>query len=168
MPRRRYRRSSNRTPRRRTAWTGFSQDPVVLGPGGQGVSNLLGHLPDATVNPLYRQGLTLLRIVGSLRLNSTDATLSAEGHFGFIMSDGDAFASLTLPDPAVDHEAPWMHWDRRVFLPPSDSQQHLALDIRVKRKMKGNDDTCLLIVDNDDAAQSIEYAFGFRLLLQLP
>jgi len=109
-----------------------------------------------------------MRILGTLRINSTDATFSAEGAFGLIMVDGDAFAAGGLPDPLLDPDAPWMYWDRRVFLPPSDSQQHLRIDIRARRVWRGNDAELLLIIDNDDATQSLEFAFGFRILLALP
>ncbi len=101
-------------------------------------------------------------------MNSTDANLSCEASFGFIMMDEDARSSGAFPDPLNDPEAPWMYWGRRVLLPASDSQQHLELDIKAKRKMYGNDDGMQFIIDNDDPAQSLEWAIGFRLLIALP
>ena len=166
--RRRRSRSFSRAPRRRTAWTGRTIDPAIVAAGGQNVNDILTGLPDATENPIGRYGLTIMRIVGSLRINSTDVALSTECGFGFIMVDGDASAASAFPEPTVDEEAPWLHWDRRVVLPPSDSQQHLKLDIRARRRMGGNDISLFFIINNDDATQSLEYALGVRVLLALP
>ena len=172
MPKRSYRsRSSQRSaPRRKTTWIGQTYDPATLAPGGQSFIDCGGdQLEDNTETPIGRAGLTRLRIIATLRINSTDANLSAEMTFGFIMTDGDAFVASALPDPFTDPDAPWMHWDRRTVLPPSDSGQHLALDIRAKRVYRGgNDPTVALILQNDDAAQTIEFSFGFRMLLGLP
>jgi len=101
-------------------------------------------------------------------MNSTDATFSAEASFGFIMADSDAFLGNAVPDPLGDIDAPWMHWDRRVLLPASDSGQHIHLDIRARRRFHGNDTALLLIVQNDDAVQSFEFALGIRVLVALP
>jgi len=139
-----------------------------LAAGAQTGIQLSAALPDVATNPLARQGLTIMRILGTLRINSTDANLSAEGSFGFIMMDGDAFSGGTLPDPLLDPDAPWMYWDRRVFLPPSDSQQHLRIDIRARRAWRGNDMELVLILENDDSTQTLEFAFGFRILVALP
>ncbi len=125
-------------------------------------------LPDIVENPIGRQGLTIMRTFVSLRISSIDAEFSAECAFGLIMVDGDAFASSALPDPVLDVTAPWMYWDRRVVLPASDSGQHLALDVKAKRVFKGNDDTPAFIIDNDDAVQSLEFSFSFRMLLLKP
>jgi len=126
------------------------------------------HLPDVDENAIAKQGLTLLRSFITLRLNSVDALLSAESVFGFIMMDGDAVAAGAFPDPRTDVDAPWLYWDRRVLLPPSDSGQHLRIDIRAKRRFAGNDMNFMFILDNDDAAQSLEFVLAFRLLLGLP
>ena len=130
--------------------------------------NLTSALPDVDENPVGRQGITIVRMFATLRANSTDATLSAEGAFGFIMVDGDAGAALTFPDPRFDVEAPWLYWDRRTFLPASDSGQQLVIDSKAQRRFRGNDDSLRLIFDNDDPAQTIEFVLGWRLLLKLP
>ncbi len=100
-------------------------------------------------------------------MNSTDANLSAEVGYGLIVVDGDALSAGAIPDPIGDEQAPWVHQERRVLLPPSDSQQHLKVDTKVKRRFQGNDQSLILVIDNDDAAQGIEYAFGYRLLFAL-
>ncbi len=99
-PRRGYRNTSRRAPRRKTAWVGGLVDPATLGAGGQGITNLFLSLPDKVENPFGRTGLTVMRTYMTLRVNSTDATFSAEGVFGLVMVDGDAFAGGSVPDPA--------------------------------------------------------------------
>ncbi len=168
MPRPRARRYTARATRRRTAWFGAIFDPATIGATGQALLQLSAALPDVVANPIGRQGLTLIRTVGTLRANSTDAVLSAEGAFGFIMMDGDAFAAGSAPDPIDDPDAPWLHWDRRAFLPASDAHQHIHLDIKAKRRWRGNDMEFAFVFDNDDAAQSIEFTLGIRMLLALP
>jgi len=169
MPRRNSRRTfRSRGPRRKTAWFGGLTDPATLAPGLQSNVNLTTELPDTTENPIGKQGLTILRMFATLRINSTDANLSVEGSFGFIMVDGDAVAAAAFPDPFSDVEADWTFWDRRVFLPPSDAMQHMSIDSKAKRVFRGNDDNLMLIVQNDDAAQTLEFALGFRLLIGLP
>jgi len=168
MPRSRSRRRYSSAPRRKTAWMGGQTDPAVVAAQAQSFVNMTETLEDLTENPIGRQGLTLIRIVGSLRINSTHATNSVEASFGFIMVDGDAESTGSVPDPKTDFSAPWLHWDRRVFLPPSDSGQHIALDIRVARKFTGNNNDLVLVLDNDDATESFEFALGFRCLFKLP
>ncbi len=168
MPRASSRRSSRSTPRRKVAWMGGTTDPATVTAGAQTAVNLTSTLEDTTENPIGKRGLTIVRTHATLRINSTDASLSAEMSFGLIMMDGDAVAASAYPDPLQDPEASWLHWARRVLLPASDSQQHLELDIKAKRRFRGNDDNLMLILQNDDATQSFEFAFGFRLLLMLP
>ncbi len=168
-PRRRRSQSRSRgAPRRKTAWLGGITNPLTVGPGGQATSQLTTELPTVAEDITARQGLTVLRIFMTLRMNSTDANLSAEATFGLIMMDGDARSAGAFPDPVSDVDAPWMYWERRVLLPPSDSQQHLMLDIKAKRRFRGNDDGVQVIIDNDDPAQSLEFALGVRMLLALP
>jgi len=163
------RRSSRGGPaRRKTAWMGGITQPSILTPGSQTITNLTSELLDVTNTPIARQGLTLLRMFATLRVNSTDASLSVEFSFGFIMSEGDAVIAGAVPDPELDVDAPWTYWERRVALPPSDSQQHLMIDSKSKRIFRGNDSSLILILANDDAAQSLEFVLGFRLLLGLP
>ena len=164
MPRPRYRRSSG--PRRSTFWTGMHMGGgSVLAPGGQSSVELTQDMPVAGTNDVGRKGMTIIRAFIHVRVNSTHASLSVEGSFGLIMVDGDARAGLTLPDPDLDHGAGWLYWARREFLPPSDSGQHFELDIRAKRKFRGNDDGLMFVIDNDDAAQSLEFVVGGRVLI---
>ena len=163
----RRRSRSSRAPRRPTGWMGAATEPTTVAPGGQSFVNLTGQLLDVEDTPLAKQSLTILRIIGMLRVNSTDANLSAEAAFGFIMVDGDAGAAAVLPDPLLDIDAPWLWWQRRVVLPPSDAGQQIPIDSRAKRRFRGNDDGLNFIIDNDDATQSLEFALGLRVLIVL-
>ena len=154
--------------RRKPVWQGQVFELTSLTAGQQAVINMGSLLPDIVENPIGRQGLTIMRTFVSLRIASTDAEFSAECAFGIIMVDGDAFVSSALPDPVLDVTAPWMYWDRRVCLPSSDSGQHLSLDVKARRVFKGNDDTPAFIIDNDDAVQTLEFSFSFRMLLLKP
>jgi len=166
MPRRRYRSSRNSgTPRMKTAWMGGIQDPFSLAPSGQAFTNLTAMLPDTTEDPIRKQELTLLRVHANLRMNSSDANLSVDASFGLIMVDGDALAAQALPDPDTDPEASWLHWLARSFLPASDAQQQIQLDIKARRRFRGNDANLVAIWDNTDAAQTLDVQFSFRLLL---
>ena len=109
-----------------------------------------------------------MRTYVTLRVNSLDANLSAECAFGFIMMDGDQLAAGGFPDPIADIDASWLYWDRRVVLPASDSGQNLHIDMKSRRKFRGNDDNLVFIIENDDAVQSLEWALGARILLALP
>jgi len=112
--------------------------------------------------------LTLLRTYLNLRINSTDATLSTEHSNGLIMADGDSVGIGDVPSPIGDVHAPWLWWERRVALPASDSQQNRLIDVRAKRRFKGNDNALLFVIENDDATQGLEFAIGARMLYRLP
>ena len=119
-------------------------------------------------NPIGKRGMTIARTELDVRLNSTSATLSAEGIWGVIMVDGDSVAAGVLPDPILDPEAMWMHWQRRVYLLASDSQQNQHFSIWAMRKFGGNDWNALFILDNDDLMETIEFALGWRILIMHP
>ena len=153
-----------RPARRRTAWFGAVTDPVTIAPGGQGTVDLSSPMGGAVGE---RQGMTIARIRGILRANSTDANLSCESAFGIIMVENDAALAGAFPDPIGDESNPWLWWQRRVLLPPSDAAQHIELDVRAMRRFRAADDTLRFMIDNDDAAQTLEFVIGFRLLVLL-
>ena len=161
---RRYPRRSSRGPKRQTMWFGAAIDPAFVAPGVNAFTAVLANL--AEDNKITLKGVTILRIIGSLRVNSTDATFSAE-YFAGIKTVPEESAT-TLPDPATDLDADWMWWDRQVALPAEGKSNYFSLDIKAKRKFRRPDDKLLFLMSNDDASQSIEYAWGIRILLALP
>ncbi len=163
--RRRFARTS-RGARRQTAWAAVTTEPTSVVAGGQSFVNLTPGLISST-SP-GREGMTIVRIVGTLRANSLDASLSCESAWGIHMVEEDAAAASAIPDPLADAHKEWMYWDRRVLLPASDAGQQLHLDIRAMRRFRTRESEVLFVIDNDDAVQSLEFALGFRLLLKLP
>jgi len=168
MPNRRSPTRRSRAPRSRTGWHGLVTDPTSLAAGATTFVNFTTLLLDVATSPLFKQGLTLLRTFLTMRANSTDATLSAESAHGLIMADGDQVATGIFPSLFTDLDAPWLHWERRVLLPASDSEQHLRRDIKAKRRFKGNDEALIFLISNDDAAQALEFSLGVRMLFKLP
>ena len=83
------------------------------------------------------------------------------------MADGDAVALGEVPLPILDPDAPWLWWERRSALPASDSQQNRLIDVRAKRRLAGNDNALLLIVENDDATETLEFITACRCLYRL-
>jgi len=135
--------------------------------GAQSVVNLTADLLDVADTPLARQNLTLVRSYITLQLTGGGAEgVGTEMAYGLIMTDGDALAALSLPDPISDVDAPWLYWDRRQVFPPGGIQQHLELDIKAQRKFRGNDATLVMILDNDDIDE-FQFIMGFRLLFKL-
>ncbi len=162
-PSRRYRRGS--TAFNSMFWHGGAQDPFTAGPGTAQNLELTSGLPVGSAFNIGRTGMTILRCFITLRINSQGPG-SVEAAFGFGMVDGDARAAGALPDPHQDPEFPWMYWDNRAFLPPSDSGQHMSLDIKAKRKFRGNDDGLVFVLDNHDAVETCEISMGFRMLIK--
>ena len=161
-----YRRSA---PRARTGWVGLLTNPATVSFGASALVNLSTELLDALASPLFRQGLTLLRTFLNLRVNSSDATLSTEYTCGLIMGEGDAVSSTAnMPSARDDVDAPWLWWERRVALPASDSQQNRLIDVKAKRRLTGNDNALVFIIQNDDPSEALEFSLGCRCLYRLP
>ncbi len=109
------------------------------------------------------RGLTVLRIVGRLRANSTDSSLSVEVSFGFIYNrSGDP-----TPDPEFD-EFPWMYRQVTSQLPAEGVSNYFDLDIRTKRNIKDPQGNLLAVYKNQDTAQTAEFQLGVRILWGLP
>lgn len=142
-------------------------EPATVLSGAQAFVNMTETLLTVSATPLARQNLTLVRTFVTLQLTGSGSEgVGTEMAYGFIMSDGDALASLSLPDPISDVDAPWLYWERRQVFPPGMHQQHLPLDIKAQRKFRGNDDTLILVLDNDDI-DAFRFTMGFRCLFKL-
>jgi len=166
MPRRRARYS--RKPRR-MAWESSVFDPATVAPSAQVTAALLPQPPANTVETLSAQGISIVRIIGSLRVNSTHATLSAEWAAGITLVNSDGFGVNAVPDPVADTQQKWMWWMARVSPPPGagGTSIQLALDIKARRKYLPNN-VLAFIIENHDATESIEFALSVRVLVQLP
>ncbi len=98
------------TTRRRTQWDGSVVAPATVGPGVRSFSLL--NMPRGLGE---RMGLTVARVIGSLRVNSTDASLSVDFEAGFkMLSEEEA---VTVPSPTGDLDADWLWWHHSSALP---------------------------------------------------
>ena len=169
MPARR--RSYSRSPRtrRRYAWETSIFDPEIVTIGNQAYGGLLAVPAVNTIEALSSQGQTVLRCIGSLRINSTHATDSVEWAAGITMVGPDAFAAGNLPDPVTDSNEKWMWWMARVSPPPGAGGTAIQIDLDVKAKRRrASGDEMAFIIDNHDSAQQLEFALSVRVLVQLP
>jgi len=149
------RRFSSSRPRSRTEWAVAQIAPATVGPGVTSFTDIFQNIG---------AGKTILRIVGSIRVQSTHATLSCDFVYGVGVKPG-AMSNVLNPS---DSSFPWMHWRRGAALPASDSGQARDVDIRSKRRVRDEHDDLQFIIENNDSAQSLEYVFGFRFLVRLP
>ncbi len=149
------------------AWIGGSTEPTNLGPGAKSNTNLTDELPDRAQNIIFKRGLTVQRLHLILRAFCTAATGLTEMAMGVIMVDGDAAAALAFPDPLTDVQSSWLMWDRRA-LDPQGIQQHIVYDSKSKRRFGSNDANLFFLIDNDDAAETLQFTIGYRLLLKFP
>jgi len=133
--------------------------PVTLGPG-------LTNFTDLTLgfHANLRKGMTVVRILGTIRVNSTDASLSTD----FAMGITTARGSASFPDPSGDAQEPWLYWFRGSALPASDSGQHRELDVQSQRLFRDQDRRLIFLMENDDSTQSLEWTLGLRILYKLP
>ena len=106
-------------------------------------------------------GLTVIRSIGMLRINSTDANLSADWVAGLYLRQQQSSLGLS-----VDRH-PYMWWQRGSALPASGVDLTINFDVKSKRKLNpGND--LVFGVENNDPAQTVEFIFGIRVLWMLP
>ena len=158
--RRRGRSTSPRTPRRKLDWITAVVGPQSVAPGQETLSDLTSGFP---ITDFERSRLTVMRMVGTLRVNSTDANLSVDWAAGFTMMNEDQVNSLVLPDPATD-DVQWLWWDARSSLPASDGSQQLTIDSKSRRRYNTKETRFTFIMQNTDGVQSLEFRLGIRIL----
>ena len=167
MPR--PRRAYSRKPRAKYAWESSSFDPATLAPGSQVTAQLLSANLGGVAG-ILAAAFTVVRIIGSLRVNSDDATLSVEWAAGIAPIMGDAVTANVFPDPhASDDQFPWQWWMSRVS-PPAGAgglSIQVELDIKAQRRMTGNQ-RLMFILNNHDAFETLEFSLSTRVLVKLP
>ncbi len=145
---------------RKVTWIGSVIAPTSLAAGAQSFTELFTNF-----RPQTRKGLTLLRIRGTLRVNSTDAALSADFATGFLrFREGATF----FPRPETDTQEPWLWWKATSALPSEGQSNFFDLDIKAKRVMRSDDDEIGFMMENTDSAQTLSFALGIRALWALP
>ena len=151
------------------AWESSVFDPATVAPGAQTAASLLVGSSTGSITGLIAQGFNVIRILGSLRVNSTDVALSVEWAAGITVVGKDAAAANVNPDPLTDDFHKWMWWMARVSPPPGagGTSIQIALDVKARRKLTGQDNL-RFIIENHDAFESLEFALSTRVLIQLP
>ena len=167
MPR--PRRGYTRRPKRRYAWESSTFDPVTMLPGAQVSANLLSTAAVDTPETLLMQGVKIVRMIGSLRVNSIDVSLSVEWAAGITVVGKDADQANAIPDPVTDTAHGWMWWMSRVSPPPGagGTSIQIDLDIKSQRRLRSQDRP-IFVIDNHDGFETLEFALALRVLVQLP
>jgi len=153
----------------RYAWESSTFDPASVTSGSTSTAGLLSNAPADAIETLTAQGLTVVRIVGSLRVNSEDVALSVEWAAGISVIQNDAFNAGAVPSPLTSTAQKWMWWLSRVSPPVGAGGLSLQvdLDIKSKRKLDARD-RLYFVIRNHDAVQSLEFALSVRVLVRLP
>jgi len=169
----------SRRPRKLVEWITLTIGPVTVAINTQSVTDLLnGSLwrgsasaESTSLRPISRKGWTLIRTILDLRVNSTDAALSAD----FVVAmmgpiNEDAYDASNYPDPAEidDTGFPWILWKAGSALPASGVDLNHHFDVKSRRRLREPEDDLTLMIENLDAAQQLEYYVGIRCLLQAP
>ncbi len=155
------RRGFSRT-RRQTEWENAITDPAVITAGLKGVVDLTSGYHAAE-----RKGLTVARIIGAVRVNSADATLSVEFSMGITMETEQSVTQGATANPLSNSRTPWMWWLRWVALPAAGPSVPWMIDVRAQRKFVGSRDSLMFLIQNDDTTQSLEFSLGLRVLYKL-
>jgi len=110
---------------------------------------------------------TVVRVIGNLNIRPIGLGTRSDGAFGLATMDKDALVGLTAPDP-LDDDAGWMWWQHFNAEQGIDvGALNITLDVRSKRKLRGDNTGLALLVEmNPGAVGSVEFTFGFRVLLQ--
>jgi len=111
-----------------------------------------------------RKGITVVRMIGGLRIEAVGVGGSVEVAAGITM----VRANAQLPDPQLTVEEPWMWWLNDTVLPASDSGQYRPIDVKSMRKFVDQDRRLMFIVKNHDAVETLSFSLGVRVLYKLP
>ncbi len=163
-PRRRYQRSA----RRQMQWDTSNFVPATVTAGGQATADVTSGFWEAVAGA-GRKGITVLRIIGSLRVNSTDATFAAEWAAGFGIIEEDSATAGQFPDPQNDADFNWLWWMARAAPPAAGSTaNNMDIDSKAKRRFMQGDASLWFILNNADSTQELEFKLSVRTLYALP
>jgi len=151
-------RSRSGAPKRMT-WVNAQTAPTVVANGVTATSDLMSGLGAGLEG---RRGMKLLRIIGALRVNSTDPTLSVDFVGSIYLSQiGQSISPSTLAFP-------FLWWIRGSALPAAGPMRPWDIDVKGQRKLTFANSAIIFGIENNDLTQSLEFVFGLRLLVQLP
>jgi len=107
-------------------------------------------------------GYLLVRTIGSLRVNSTDAALSVDWNAAIALRNDS-----NVPVPG-DEQNPWVWQEAGSALPATGTGLYIRFDVKSKRLFRNPQSDLLFIMANQDSVQSLEYVFNLRMLFKLP
>ena len=144
--------------KRNYQWNNSQIAPATVGAGGV-VNTVLsaGVFPDELA-----KGVMVHRILGLLRVDSTDANLSVD----FVAAISMRQNTSTITASAADY--PFLWWMRSSALPAAGPSERFPIDVKSRRLFRWNDNDLVFQIENNDSAQALEYIFGLRILYSLP
>ena len=153
----------SRGPRRATEWYESNID-LTIASGGQTTDTLSGNIPDDD-----KKGLTVVRFL--INMTAVLITAGTGGHLylGIAQITADALAAVALPDADVATEkVGWLWRASRVVATDSvnDSTQfaRFEVDLRSKRRLRGEDMDLVLIANLPSSSASINIDGWVRML----
>ncbi len=151
---------SSRAPKRRYVWDNAQIAPAIIAPGIQGVTDLSAGL-GAGLELL--RGWRVERVIGRLRVNSTDATFAAD----FVASISMRQQSQTISASLTPF--PFLWWIRDAARPSSGGGGEVYdIDVKSKRAFRNAQMDLMFAIENNDSTQSLEFVFGLRVLYSMP
>ena len=160
-------RSRSSGPRRRTIWEAALTDPAVVAAGGQSVVDLTENFR-VVAGSAERAGVTILRMIGQIITRPSVAGANIEYAMGIAMVQEDAAQNNTFPDPTGDFGFPWLWFLRDLLYSAAIEAIRIPIDVKSRRRFRGDDERCYLIIDNDDPMDAMEVTVGIRVLYALP
>ena len=171
MPSRTYNRGRSRrgASRPHYSWETSTFAPTTVNFGNQVTADLAADTTGSNDQLTPTQALTVVRIIGSLRVNSTAALLSVDWAAGITMIESDAFNANVVPEPQSQPNK-WMWQMARSSPPPGagGSSIQIDLDIKSRRRFPGGKGVLAFIIDNTDDFEQLEFALSVRVLFRLP
>ena len=115
-----------------------------------------------------RKGATLVRLILRLSFRSNSSNSDGELAFGIGFMNADAFAAGAFPDPnAADiPENQWLIQEPRLahLWVTQATFRHMMYDLRAMRKMRTQDDRCVLVLNNLSSTSTLDLHIGVRML----
>ena len=147
-------------PQRKYVWDNAQIAPTTLAPGITG---------NTVLSSGFGSGLELLkgwkveRVIGQLRINSTDGVFSADFVAGISMrQEGSTISASRTPFP-------FLWWIRDSARPASGGGSEIQkIDVKSKRLFRNANMDLMFSVENNDTTQTLEYVFGVRCLYSMP
>ena len=155
--RRRNPRSYQLRPRRSSQWDMSSIFRTSLPAVTLGTTSLT--LPRASGE---RKGLTVVRIIGLLTVNSNVVNVTVDFAAGISLAP-----DATSPDPQNDVDEPWLWFVGGFTSADATVESRYAIDTKAKRRFPEPDHDLRFQLRNNDGVNAMSYRFALRVLTLL-